>query len=297
MAQDAQPPPEKLSPEKRKSRLLTPIFGRSGPLFSIDEVLAEVRKRIAVERMLSCPEFEKDPNSLQARLLKFYKVKGWIKNTAGELQKAEESRKDAFRKAKKEQILGIHPRGGLAKDYDYVFRPDTSPNELFELNRALLSDDPGNALSRPEVVSIIARKFSLGAGDAVIRFLAARLEAYHPAAKDSTEPMKGPVFNRALLFAAEHWTDPAQPLWLMPGAAPAKIISAKINKDFSRVACNTMVRTHKLHRMDESIWGLLAALKDGGDEESRSLRDDFERAMGVPLAKVRRGRGARRQVE
>ena len=166
------------------------------PLLGIDEILADIRKRLAVKRQLDCPEFEVDPKSLQERLLKFFGASKWLRKPREELRKAEESRRSAFQKAKKEQILGVHPRGGKAKDYAYVFRPDTSPNELFELNRALQSDDPGNALSRPEVVNIIARKFSLGAGDAVIRFLAARLEACHPTAKQSTAPIREPVFNR-----------------------------------------------------------------------------------------------------
>jgi len=296
MADDAQPPPEKLSPEERVSRALMTTFGRSGPLLSIDEVLAEVRKRLAVNRLLDCPEFPVDLNSLQARLLEFYKAKEWIEDPAGKLQQAEESRRSAFEKAKKEQIFGVHPRSGKTKHTAYLFRPDTSPNELFELNQALQSDDTGNALARPEVVKIIARKFSLGAGDVVIRYLSARLEAYHPAAGKDKQARQVSVFNAALLAAAEHWTNPMQPLWLMPGAAAAKIISAKINKEYSRSAFNTMVKNHQLHRIDKKTWGRLAALNDG-DDESRRLRDDFERAMGVSLAEVRRGGGARRQVE
>ena len=198
MPDNAQPPAEKLSPEAMMLRALVRNGVLPRPLLSIDEVLAEVRKRRAVERMFDCPEFPVDPNSLQERLLKFYTARKWLQKPREELRKAEEKRRSVFKKTKKEEIFGVHQRGGLAKDYEYVFRPDTSPNELFELHRALLSNDPGNALSRPEVVNIIARKFSLGAGDTVIRFLAARLEAYHPVAKMGTQPIRGPVFNRAV---------------------------------------------------------------------------------------------------
>ena len=176
MADDAQPP-KRQSPEERMVRDV-PNGVLMEPLLGIDEILADIRKRLAVKRQLDCPEFQVDPKSLQERLLKFCGARKWLRKPREELRKAEESRRSAFQKAKKEQLFGVRPRGGKSKDYAYVFRPDTSPNELFALNRALQSNDPGNALSHPEVVGIIARKFSLGAGDAVIRFLAARLEAY-----------------------------------------------------------------------------------------------------------------------
>ena len=279
------------------SRVLTPLCGLPHPLLGIGEILAEIRKRLAIKRLFDCPEFPVDSNSLQERLLKFCGARKWLQKPKEELRKAEESRRSAFEKVKKEQIFGVHPRGGKSKDYAYVFRPDTSPNELFALNRALQSNNPGNALSHPEVVGIIARKFSLGAGDAVVRFLAARLEAYHPAAKESTESMREPVFNAALLFAAEHWTDPGKPLWLMPGAAAAKIVETHTGEKVSRESFNGTARAHGLHRIDQKIWGELAALKEAADVEGWNLRKEFECAMGMPLAGVRRGRGAQRQVE
>lgn len=273
-------------PEERL-RLILRSFSTEFPLpqlasrTDIPDLLTEEELRREMNGEVLAFDFQQD--SLQKRLLEYIandlnhpEVFEWF----GE---ANESVKGLLKELAPTVHLGLH---GANRELSELIK-HCSDYEKHVLHVVVTSSRPSLVLRDPRLIQLFTRQMSCGYGENLIQYLAKRLE--HRGKRSSS---KKEIFNAHLVVVSRMWTFPQAPFWLMPSAAAVSII-AKILQDsahhLSQEAYNRLTKSHRLSRLSQTTLDEFIA-SVSKTESGKQLTAEFEKATGVKLSEVRRGR-------
>lgn len=226
--------------------------------------------------------FDFDADSLQKRLLTFFR--GDLNYSEGEsdLIQADAHRRDVWGKMERAHLLGFTSANKeLCKPVE-----EFSDRDLLLLNRAIVAERSSEEMKSHSFSELFLRKCRDGRGEDLVRYLAARLEL-----KTEHEP-----FNANLMVAANLWTNPRCPMWMMPGAGAVQIIEKITEQPISPSAYNGMIQAHGLTRVPLPIVTAFFSVKNRS-ALGVSLRAQLSDVMGIPCEQVQRGGRVSRRNE